>query len=406
MLDQNRPKQMYFHGHRYFPRDKSYNTSVYSDNYQTVPYSDYTQQLLISSFTMNQPYMLLEGESCMYGGLYIIDDSYKKLRILCSPLKEKIYIHVQGKNILLLFILYGGYSTTDVKMSMFCVSTKAQLTLVPTDTANHTNGSSEIILQTNTIKDYIFRTSLNHSYNKYSFLFDQPRTIEFTFQPLLTSSRCIRCTVHYAQFTRFVHKKHLSQNYFEEEILSPVKSIEVNSKECSTQQDDKWFIRIKIVDLFKDKFSEISRDFVSRTPVAVNITYMINMLSVTSGKLHLLLPAFDGDWGWHILHFEFPDGVIWKFEQELPLTIREMYLEVLEKVYSNDWSSLIYTWNNISDHSTTWITGCKKCNLIYFTSCRNESESLTITIRKHVMLRSSLLNKTYKEKKITFYKFR
>ena len=380
-------------------------------------------QLHVSHNGGENAHILLEGESCIYGGLFVYEIASEKIAgcpecvmtssistrndtnntmsnpqcrlciegtcFPCTYLKEvwaqctvannkHLYLDSNGP-LLLIHIYYKQYSTgfPSVRTSkqynyiynvpkvstIFCIADK--------NISHGIENEFNIVLKTSEPQFHIYVQPRHESeviYKKYVFRFTEPRSILLTYYPNSQEDDCAYCIVKYTASSNFIEKfsKIIDIKYFafENEFESPVIEISVNLDKCEQMTYIGWVIVI---------LSTNSITTGRQTPkpifMQMNQTLILPIHSLFSHhKLHLRLGILSLDYYWYMVSVQNLHEGIWKVTQEIPCQISQIFLEVLSMNASH---SDLYLWKELSKQSmswpqlSTWITGCFQCIFIY-----------------------------------------
>ena len=334
-------------------------------------YSDKQQGVLniaIYSMSIFFPNMLYEGNSCMYGGLYVVQTVASKdseILSLCTPTKKR-YRYYNLNNVSVVIIHYSEYSTE--KLSLTNSYNKLQfrasynkLQFSRTFDLNqkykgNTLSIRPIVPPRLESRGYIYSDLLELRHIQYiNISFDVAFTI--TFEAFLRTS-CMNITVFY-----YPRPSNIKGRQYDQETRSGYRSFTIN------------------YDFIRSIFINMCR--CNRVPVPVwniKIERGVNAEDLDNVTVSSLLPADilvlyfchyqeDPTPSWIMCHMTKPENVpahaIWRVFIILRRDLHWVSRVSIEALIDNHHSSSVYEWNDFRSHDGVYITVDKAVNIIF-----------------------------------------
>ena len=338
-----------------------------TNKYVYFHHANVRAHLLIYYWNISFPYMLYEGISCMYGGIYIVRTLLSKdseiLALCTKPIHDGVNYPTHEihdlRNVSVIIIHYSEYSTQRILFSaMYDDMLFMRLTPLPFNQAHMKDKTIKITIPTLT---YYFDEVLINSFQlnlrniQYINVTTNNRDmifLDFHHAYSDTLFSCISLTIHYSPYlsnikgrqydveTILMDKKHF---YSVETIYSVI----VDISTCNFPSGDEyWILQFRKLKPFLDNF-----DF------RFLPTDALNFYNFGFRKKE-----------WFLVHLEKPEDVppyaIWRVWIEY-CPIHGVHHVSLEFIFDNYNSSSVYEWNHFNNTDGFYMTVDKAVNILF-----------------------------------------
>ena len=322
-------------------------------------------KLTIKIARISFPYMMYEGNSCMYGGIYLIRTSSEDSGLLshCTPSRtSNLEIIVPVNNLLIIIIHYSSYSAhritfeamyerfdkRSVPVDLMIINIRQKTATVKT--LNFGVGFRILTLQSyllNLRKIQYFKIILQFDYF----------VKHLKFNPEDADS-CIYCTVSY-----FPHRSNIKERQPDAETLNNaferkgiIQFVFINMSSCGVFTIPTWSIS-----LGNDR---MQRNMYQNIQVINNSTYYLFLSPFLSVKKYRLFRTSLPE-AWFMVHIinhpEIPDYAIWRVWIDICHIVSHVSFEVPTDKYQ---STSVYRWNHYNNRDDVYMTVDEAVNIL------------------------------------------
>ena len=383
----------------------------------TVPaISDYVFRIDIMELT--SPYMLTEGSSCLYGGVYIVQTLLNKdIEILsrCTSIDTSESVNPAYIsdlcNVSIVIILYNEYSTRVFLSARYMYSYGDKITTIT---------STEVDYKEDIISITVPNIKRNEGIRIYSYLLKlrKVQSIDLVFNDKekflyinLFRRPCTNIVIFYLQqYSTIMRRKYDQETsnfqigFDESDNEKPVfskmhgdlQSIFLNMSACNLFSVPKWKISIQI---------RWERFQVPKVNATMSITLPQTVVYTTRRTSKFTLHPF-----WVMVHIQKPQDVppsaIWR----IWIQVYDTVFRVLLEVHTDNESSLIYGWNHFHSADDIYITVNKTVNLLFESNnsaTKKHSDIFRMHFTRHFVYNNRITKynneKTPQQRHFTFY---
>ena len=338
-----------------FKTQKSGTTKYTYNNTEHLYYynSDVQVEFNISVTNISFPYMLYEGYSCMYGGIYILKtSSLDESEILshCVPSATRNKIIIPRGDFAIVIIHYSEYSSPMIILS----ATIAKIfdSTFPVNLTVSGNKSAETkILSLQGADKVLYLQSILLKLRKLQHIYINIQSNEVTKIRFATerSGDCIYCTVIYAP-----HLSNVWGRQYDMEVSNKafrrrdfIRAIYINMSLCSTFIIPIWSVSIETDNTY---------------PLRVNFTHYLYLSDFLLRKYQTfhemyMFPV------WYMVHMiNLKPNVIWRVWIEACHTVSHVSIEVPTDAYL---STSVYKWNHYNNIDNVYMTIDKTANILF-----------------------------------------
>ena len=343
--------------------------------YKYVDPDWYLTSLTINKMTISFPYMMYEGYSCMYGGIYIELDLWGTLlpEVLshCDPsstvYREGFFYSSQIVIIIIHYMEYSGPTIIFEAEINECFTFIRPLVLKFDDNKS-VNLTVPHVDKYTFDKNTFYLQSLFHRNKKHIYVTFEAEHIraEVKFNPL-QSDLCIYCTLVYLPRA---HISKIKGRQYDVEVLNKaftrkdlIQSISIDTSSCNAFITPMWFVSIQVHRYFEEKgiFDGIN-------------TRVFTVLSGTVlWKRYKLPEAHSTGPFWYMVHMikpaDIPPYAIWRVWMEACFSLSHVALEV---PVDKHLSTSVYKWNHFDNSYNVYMTIDVAVSLLF------ESDKITI----------------------------
>ena len=327
---------------------------IYSNSLTSIcgwyPYN-YTAVLEIKKVNISFPYMLHEQQSCMYGGVYIIDKSSSsdlygdEVLSLCDT-RTEFDINIPNWNFSILIIHYEHYSGEQINFEAEIPVRSCRGKLVLRQNSMAANGHRMNINLTSAMflkRSYVFVESylldlIEIQYAHIVFDVNPLAVYEITFSvhPPDNSESCVYCMVFFAKQSSNFEARHYDADLFHKhfQLIERFEYVVINMSACDIFTFPVWSLRI-----YQYRFGNFRRTY-NKTDFQILDPLSWNVFDYTD-EFGLTGPI------WFIIHVQPPEDVphyaIWKVCVGVAAGMSHVYMEVLTDSHR---SSSVYEWDH------------------------------------------------------------
>ena len=354
----------------------------------------------IKQMDISFPYMLYEGKSCMYGGVYIIDtsssDDGNEIISLCDN-RTKFFFSIQAWRVSILIIHYEKYAPARINFHAEIVFPRTYELVLPRDAITIQDDTMTVTAST-----FI---PINHMILIKSYLIDirkiqyiqinvkhivgiEMQDVEFSVYMPDNTEHCVYCTVSYApQFSNLNSRKYDWEIFSKDfKISERIQSAFINMSACGMFTFPIWSFGIRdlrqfnLLNGYNKTFYELFRFdqlmMYQETP--------IDSLGPLWWKVQIMRPP------------AVPHYAIWKVRINMIDAMSYVSMEVLTDTH---WSSSVYKWDH---HNYTDVYMVIDGGVNFFFSYADSSEIPEFHTLMHLSYKRHFINdlrkgETYKQ---------
>ena len=319
-------------------------------------------RLLVYIIPISFPYMLIEGNGCMYGGVYIVQTTSSKdseIPSFCTPIIERVSIEL--RNIAVMIVHYREYSSEKIKFHALCYKSYLyrymDLNQKRKDNILHITLPNFMIYKNRIdVKGIIHPFLLKLKKIQYiNISCDALLNIEF--EGFLRTS-CMNITIFY-----YPHASNIFGRQYDQQTISGqghfatgrdfIRSVFIDMSACTLVRVPVWEITVL------HKYGLILGEPKGKPG---NFT---SSLYLPADIVHVIIEAFNKLSFWAMVHMLKPEGVpayaIWRVFSESIDPTASVFMEVH---IDNHNSSSVYEWNNFRSPDGVYITVDKAVNIL------------------------------------------
>ena len=339
--------------------------------------------LILEQVVFAFPYMLYEGSSCMYGGMYIVKTLESKdfeLVSLCTPNSQQYYIEINElTNTFLVIIHYSEYSFKRLQyiVDILCYywddtgsasDNRVELTFI--NQKYHSEDTISITLPTHHrpavyyMKSYLLKLRKVHYIN---ISLSNEGTLLYTKFTAIHRTECISVTIFYSPFHSNIRGRQYDQEtrYWNETFRKYrlIKSVFLNMNGCDFWSVPVWGLSI-------DKGYKSPKSALSDGLLNTSSEYVLNIseyvsIPIVKANIDLTIHNFPQHQFWVMIHFvrlEETPFVIYRVTIQVDNIVSRASIEVPDGHYE---SSSVYGWNHFQSPGYVYITVNKVLNMLF-----------------------------------------
>ena len=329
--------------------------------------------ITINVISISFPYMIYEGLSCMYGGIYMIDTLSSNVFETfshCDPGNIMNGKRLDFSNVVIIIIHYIEYSGSsiifDAQIENVLISPTWPVNLKLSDTK-----SVNITLDRRFLKYMLklYSIMLDHRSIRYIFVtVDKEILLDKTAVNVTFDSwndLCTYCTLIYPSFV-----SNIKGRQYDVEVLHGafkrkeiIQSISINTGSCNAFTIPMWSVSIQLIRRIHDP----------KTFEGINTTSTVVLSNLAMWRQYQLQ---EGDYQvpfWYMVHMikpgDVPPYAIWRVWMEACFLLSHVALEVPTDKH---FSTSVYKWNHFNNNYNVYMTIDAVVNLLF------ESDNMTI----------------------------
>ena len=340
-------------------------TSKYMHHPNTA--SSRGRYLYIVKVPISFRYMLNEGNSCMYGGIYIvrtIETKDSEVMSFCSPAESPVKYTIDIYNISVVIIHYSEYSREEIKFQARYVIHQYSTRVSPHLDLNqkYMENTLSITVPKVTVaaKGYIHPLQLKLRQIQYINI-SCDAVLDIYFASFLRTS-CMNITIFYHPHVsnirgrQYDHKAMGYRSFYHWGDF--VQSIFINMCSCTLVEFPLWAMAIETPDK--------SVVFNIRLPNTIKIAYLPADILLVRSTFFGFYDLPQEASAWVLVHMLQPEDVpayaIWRVFTILDDIVSHVSIEVL---IDNHYSSSVYEWNDFKSLDGVYITVDKAVNVLF-----------------------------------------
>ena len=339
------------------------------EHFENINPNNYFTSLTINKMSISFPYMMYEGYSCMYGGIYIELFSTQSPEILshCDPTstvyREGFFFNRQ-RIIIIIIIHYMEYSGPTIIFEAEIKDIYGDL-MLPLDKKFDDNKGVNITLPHNHDKYTFYLQPMLHRNIKNIYITFETEHIraEVKFDTW-NSDSCIYCTLVYPP-----HKSNIRGRQYDVEVWNKasmrrdiIQSVTIDTSSCNASIINRWLVSIRL------------NQFVEDEGIFEGINTIVS--TVLSGfvlwKQYKLQEAHSTGPFWYMVHMikpaDIPPYAIWRVWMEACTSLSHVAIEVPTDKHL---STSVYKWNHYDNSYNVYMTIDVAVNLLF------ESDNIT-----------------------------